>query len=83
MRRQVLKSRKKSLNIQPPSKDFLFEIPHKFTITEDGLEFMICDVKVPGRDGRVIRFASPNGLGLLRHSDVVFGDGTFELMKYF
>ena len=80
--RQVLKSRKKSLNIPPPPKDFLFEIPHEFTITEDGLQFMICNVEVPGRDGRVIGFASPNGLGLLGHSEEVFGDGTFELMKY-
>ena len=62
---------------------FLFKIPHEFTITEDGLEFMICDVEIPGPDGMVIGFVSPNRLGLLGHSDEVFGDGSFEINTLF
>jgi len=81
MRRKIQKT-KNSVTNQPPiprSFDDLAEVPDQYTNTVDGERFMFFNEEVEDQ-GRMILFASAQGLILLQRSETWSCDGTFACM---
>ena len=77
--RMVQKERNVVQKMPPIPSRFEFEVPPDFSNTLDGLQFLIMDSTVPGRDGRVLGFSSPTGISLMKSTGSLFCDGTFEI----
>ncbi len=80
MRRKIQKS-KNSVSNQPPiprTFEDLAELPDQYTNTVDGERFILFNEEVEDQ-GRMILFASAQGLILLQRSETWSCDGTFCL----
>jgi hypothetical protein len=81
MRRKIQKSKNKIMNHPPIPRSFddLAEVPEQYKNTVDGERFILFNDEVEGQ-GRMILFASAQGLILLQRSETWSCDGTFGVM---
>jgi len=81
MRRKIQKAKNKVSNHPPLPRDFddLTDIPDQYKTTVDGERFVLFNDVVEGQ-GRMILFASAQGLILLQRSETWSCDGTFAVM---
>jgi len=81
MRRKIQKSKAKEANNPPIPRSFddLEDLPEQYQQTVDGERFLLFNDEVEGQ-GRMILFASAQGLILLQRSETWSCDGTFGVM---
>lgn len=81
MERTVQKVKARTLDHPAVPRDYsdLDQVPEKFSKTWDGERFLLSNIELENGD-RMLLFASPFGLDLLRKSSTWGGDGTFGVV---
>ena len=80
--RELQKKRKLVQNCPPVPKEWEeMVLPDHIKETIDGQNFLILDTVIPGKDDKILGFASPTQLQVMSNASDLFGDGTFEMVK--
>ena len=79
--RQVQRAREKELQVPPPPKSWLeVKVPEVLTETNSGDRFLIMEEQIEAhRPEKILGFASPEGITIMKSATQLFADGTFQV----